>query len=462
MNDILLPVETTNRELDAKLLLGTRLLNPERRVFIGSIRRLNRLAGLVKNGIYLGPWAMSPPDRHWETYYAQFKRDGFSFLYLVEEGGVWTGDETDWKIPLEQTISGDHIDRLAPDDWICAWGDFQADYYRRRIPQMAARVRVTGHPRFDLYASSNRKFFAEDAERIRKQYGPFVLINTNMGYANNQRGIENTFSKAFWYDANDSALRFRHLAIWQDSMRTLAAVVHLVHRLSAEFPKLNFILRPHPSESLAFYKAVFSGVKNIHALHEGSVGAWIMASEALIHDGCTTAIEAQLMDIPVLSLAFESQRPMEIRIANELGLRCESPAEVIQALRPLTSGEKVRCTPIPPHSAAKRLIGNFSTSALDTLGAMVDESLAATRGGEKGSTTTRLRLHEQAGAISAFPQKMVREFRSRLKDRAGEHKKFYRFRFADIDQRMRRIMQMTGTRVQWTLLGSEVISLTKR
>ena len=71
-------------------------------------------------------------------------------------------------------------------------------------------------------------------------------------------------------------------------------MVTLTHNLANKFPELNFIYRPHPSEDHDYYKVIFKGVKNINVEHDGNVIPWILACKLLLHDGCTTAIEATL------------------------------------------------------------------------------------------------------------------------------------------------------------------------
>jgi hypothetical protein len=67
-------------------------------------------------------------------------------------------------------------------------------------------------------------------------------------------------------------------------------------RLAARFPAATIILRPHPGENHQTWIDAAQGAKNVHVSHEGSVIPWILASEALIHNGCTTGLEAYILD----------------------------------------------------------------------------------------------------------------------------------------------------------------------
>ena len=54
----------------------------------------------------------------------------------------------------------------------------------------------------------------------------------------------------------------------------------------------NIIVRPHPSEDHQAWNRAISHLPNVYCVYEGSVSPWLLASEGLIHRGCTSAIEA--------------------------------------------------------------------------------------------------------------------------------------------------------------------------
>jgi hypothetical protein len=143
-------------------------------------------------------------------------------------------------------------------------------------------------------------FFLEPAQRIRKRFGKFVLINTNFAFVVNPLGVRNTFSPTWWYYPEDPVARMRHVARWSRVARTMPAFVELVHECSLKWPDVNFVVRPHPSDDFSYFEAFFAGVRNIHVLREGAVTPWLMACQLMIHDGCTTWIEAHLLGRPIV------------------------------------------------------------------------------------------------------------------------------------------------------------------
>ena len=59
----------------------------------------------------------------------------------------------------------------------------------------------------------------------------------------------------------------------------------------------HIIVRPHYAEDFGAWHDALNGMKNITVINEGSISAWLLASEGLLHSGCTTAFEARLMNI---------------------------------------------------------------------------------------------------------------------------------------------------------------------
>ena len=65
-------------------------------------------------------------------------------------------------------------------DYICTWGNFQKEYDESR-DNKNLNIVVTGHPRFDLYKSQWRDYFASEIEEKKLKYGDFILLNGNYG-----------------------------------------------------------------------------------------------------------------------------------------------------------------------------------------------------------------------------------------------------------------------------------------
>lgn len=88
--------------------------------------------------------------------------------------------------------------------------------------------------------------------------------------------------------------------------------IELTKYLSREFPEVDFVLRPHPFESLEIYNRELSSLSNVLVDCTDTVARWILESKALVHYECSTALESAFAGRPTFSLSeFKDFRPVE-------------------------------------------------------------------------------------------------------------------------------------------------------
>lgn len=460
--NLLFPIETINRELDFKVFLAARLADSGRRVFIGQHDVLDGLIPLLDGGAYVGKNIFKglfpgPSLDHYE----RLKRHNFSLVHLEEEGAVFEGDEEGWKARLDQRL--DPTVLCPRTDFVCTWGSFQKDHYSKVAPTLAPQIRCTGHPRFDLYKQEYRDYFVADAESISRRYGLFVLINTNMAFANNDLGIADTFSRRHGYDPSDPGARMRQIERWAYTMGTVARFCELVGRLSIRFPDTNFVIRPHPSESNALYETVFSHCPNVIVKHEGSVGPWLLAASALVHDGCTTAVEAFLCDKPIINFrpSGDDTHANELRLPNELGVRCSTWQQAVELLEPILRGSATNWTRAQgaggPSDESRSLFQNYTDDAFERLTEVVFEALALV---ERSRTATLRELHRverRRGAAMAVRALARLPFPERRRSARTLGRYFYGLRRARVEQRLSTACRILGRSVSSTLVSDQLL-----
>lgn len=363
------PIETINRELDFRLLLAVLMAGHGRVVFVGQHDLIERLIDRTDGGVYLGKNVFKGlfPNANSEGL-RKLHRHLVNLVHLDEEGGIYPGREERWGQVLDTRLDPRV---LGPRDRICVWGDFQRQHYAARAPDMAARITVTGHPRFDLYRPELRAFFAPDADKLRARYGRFVLVNTNLSGANNGLGIQDTFSTRVWPKIAEPEARLHLTHLWAHQQRILAHLIPLLHRMAHERPDLRIILRPHPAEDRAFYRAVFSHCERVEVIHEGPVGAWLLAAEAIIQDGCTTGVEAYLAGKRVIAYESVVDERFRLPIPHLVGIRCHTDEDVLAAL----------ANPSPPQIKllpewARSMLSNFDRPAVGAVIETLERSMA--------------------------------------------------------------------------------------
>lgn len=371
MTNILLPIETINREIDFKLVIAAQLSNLGHHIYIGQHDFLMDLLPQLEGGIYLGKNIFKKKSGSEKgEIYKLLKKHNFNIVYLHEEGAVFAGGEKEWT----QTLRGQYnIDFFDENDVVCTWGDFQKRFDESRA-HGAVPVITTGHPRFDLYKPKWQFLFAEQVHRLNQKYGDFVLINGNFGLANHGKGLEHVFSETGDYIVSDESSRLNRVEFFAHSTKQMVSMVVLTHQLAVKFPNKIFIYRPHPSENHEYYNIIFQGVKNIIVNHEGSVNAWILASDAVVHDGCTTAIEATLAGKKVINYKATDDSEQDIWLPKQMGIKAESFDEVVHCLN---NTQEVEFIPSPKIS---ELMYNFNGDSFEALKKVLDDRLIKLNG----------------------------------------------------------------------------------
>ena len=81
-------------------------------------------------------------------------------------------------------------------------------------------------------------------------------------------------------------------------------------------PKYNFVFRPHPKQLIDnLNKKIFEKPKNFHIIYEGTITPWIISCDLYIHYGCTSSIEAAVLNKKII-LFIENERAFKGRNIN--------------------------------------------------------------------------------------------------------------------------------------------------
>jgi surface carbohydrate biosynthesis protein len=450
---ILFPIETINRELDFRLMLAVLFASPTRRIFIGQHDAMHDLVPSMHGGVYVGKNIFrTPPPTDLATYH-MLKNQGFAVTYLHEEGAFFRGQESDWRRRMDSQFDPRVF---GTDDLICTWGSFQSGHVQERAPNLVSRVRVTGHPRFDLYKPTYRGYLEQDAAAIRRKHGRFVLINTNLALANHGRGLQHVFAGSMWPQENGDAQR-RHIDAWANNSRVLASLVSLVSAMANDHPDVAFIVRPHPSENHGLYRTVFAATPNVHVIHEGPVGPWLLAAAAMIHDGCTTAVEAQLAGTPVLTFQPAQDPRFDSYVPNLMGHQCGTDDEARRALSTMLEGDSPSTNDELPERALG-LLYNFEHDSFAALLAAMTEAEGCVRGNSRSPRLAEVqRQHLARRARLAVRRPAYRFSPAAARRHAYHHTKFYGFSRPVVHTRLERIQQMLNKRVTARQMSDQLI-----
>ena len=286
---LLIPVESQVRELDAKLLLACIAAEKGYRVIIGSRAHIHFYSSRIKNAIYMAKSMRRFSDRMFKIMYEL----GHKIIAWDEEALVRLPDE-EYYIHRLSPVTFKYIEHLF------AWGESNALTFQQYPGYQNQPIHVFGNPRIDILRPELRNYFLPEVNDIKSKYSKYILINTNFGQVNHfiqTQGLKEAHrDKKHDSVANNTYMsnRFTH------KQKLFSYFQTLVIKLCETFPDINFVLRPHPSENLEFWQHHLRAMPNAHVSNSGNVVPWILGSNALVSNGCTTSIEATILGIPTL------------------------------------------------------------------------------------------------------------------------------------------------------------------
>ena len=281
---LILPVENQVREFDAKLLLALAAADRGFRVVIGSRNYVHFAADSLPRGVYLAKSMRALSS----TMFDILDQLGHRIVALDEEGLVRPIDR--WY--YERRLSAKTMKRTAA---LLAWGPSNAETLEAFPDRGNVPIVVTGNPRVDMLRPECLPYYQPEADRIRAEYGPFLLVNSNFGHVNHYvADLRLEVPREGAYEDFASALAAHRSTIFEHFQEMLPA-------LCRSFPQHRVVLRPHPIESPARWAPLAASQTNLTVASGGNVAPWLMSCDALVQNGCQTAIEAFLIGAPTVS-----------------------------------------------------------------------------------------------------------------------------------------------------------------
>ena len=295
---LLIPVENQVRELEPKLLLACIAAKRGFCSVIGSRRELEFRVDSFPRSIYLS----KSMTKRSVLFFRIARKFGHEIVTWDEEALVHLPPDIYFSRRL-------HPEAIKHVSHLFAWGPDNVDLWRK-YPYLPVDLPIhsTGNPRGDMLRPQLHAFYEEEVELLERTYGNFILINTNFNHVNafgadmnlfqpvKTPGETPKFGRAARGMTRDYAegLRDHKNAVFESFQR-------FIPQLEEAFPDYTIVVRPHPTERHDVYHQMASRCRRVKVTNEGNVVPWLLATRALIHNGCTTGVEAFLMGVPAIS-----------------------------------------------------------------------------------------------------------------------------------------------------------------
>ena len=287
-------IEVAKRELDSKIYLALMLTKLGFEVAIAKKSRLYEKLDLIDPGIIFfksfGP--------KYENIIKKIRQNNHEVTGIDEEGLQFRSKELlIGKLRFSKEVVKDS-------KVIYCWGDKSKKIYKNFIKNKNLNIIKSGNPRIDLIKETN-KIYKVQAEKLKIRFGKFILIPTQFLQANpSAKEIANVKNPNVSYTADVSVSEKEISNFVNVKIKKLERDKNYQKKSFQFYDKLYsflnknhsnrlFIVRPHPGENLEYYKKLDKKYSNIKVTFESTpINPWILASELVISNNCTTAIEA--------------------------------------------------------------------------------------------------------------------------------------------------------------------------
>jgi len=336
---MIIPVENQVRELDPKLLLACIAARRGFVVIIGSHREIDFRISSFPRSLYLNK---SMTERNLKMFRIMEKL-GHEILTWDEEALVHLPAETYYSRRLSPVA-------IRYNSHLFAWGEDNAELWRQ-YPDLPKDmpIHVTGNPRSDMLRPELHSFYNKEAEEIRKNHGKFILVNTNFNHVNAFFPAQNLFQPP---KSAEEVQQFGKAAVGmsreyaeglRDHKETIfAAFKELIPTLDRAYPDHTVIVRPHPTESQQVYMDIAKECQRVKVTNEGNVVPWLLATDVVIHNGCTTGVEAYVMGVPAISYRARINEKIDMgfyRLPNLISHQCYDIDELQDTLTKIFNGD---------------------------------------------------------------------------------------------------------------------------
>ncbi len=335
---LLIPVENQVRELDPKLLLACIAARRGFSSVIGSRRELEFRIDSYPKSVYL---SKSMTGRSLFFFRIARKFD-HQIVTWDEEALVHLPPETYYSRRL-------HPEAIKLVSHLFAWGQDNVELWQQ-YPHLPEDMPIhnTGNPRNDMLRPEMHPFYEEEVQALRRQYGDFILINTNFNHVNAFGSDMNLFQPVnkpgepakFGRAARGMSREYAQ-GLWDHKHAVFKSFQQLLPKLDQAFPDLNIVIRPHPTERHDVYKDIAARCSRVHVTNEGNVVPWILATRVVVHNGCTTGVEAFVMGVPAISYREAIDENYDngfYRLPNAVSHQCFNFDQLQVMIRQILSG----------------------------------------------------------------------------------------------------------------------------
>ena len=311
--NIYIHIEWTKRELDSSLLMATLAADKGANIFLSDSDSFIFLLkkNLIKPGVFHTKSLVH--DSRKQKFIENLKNKNFMITAVDEEGGFVPNDV---KFFIGSRFTSEALNIV---DKVFCWGKHDFEALNEKFKTFRDKFCLSGAPRVDLWKKKFDPYWENNLTNLKKKY---VLIPSNFGIVNSNIAIWKTYynyRKAGSFE-RDKLLENNFIERTSMSLKLFYKFVQAINFLTDQCKNINFVVRPHPLESMEVWKLLLNKRENLIIDNKEAINSVLINSLLVIQNGSTTAYEAVLHDIPVISYHPLKEEVVHGKPPNDLGM----------------------------------------------------------------------------------------------------------------------------------------------
>jgi surface carbohydrate biosynthesis protein len=312
--NVYIHIEWTKRELDSNLLLATIAAEKGAEVSILDYNTFNFLfkRKFIKPGVFHSKSLVHDDNK--QKFFEKLKKSDFVLTCIDEESGLIHNEDN----LLSFFKSRFTKEALKTIDAVFCWGNYDFEFLNSYFKDFSKKIILSGSPRVDMWKKNFKNYWSYE-KKINEKY---VLISSNFAVVNSSIDLWKIYYKlrqAGYFERNNKK-KDQFIERASQSLKLFYKFVDATNFLTENFKDIKFLLRPHPQESLEVWRHLLTKRKNLIIDNKESINSVLNNSICLIHNGCTTAYEAALNDIPSICYNPLKEDLLHGKPANDLGV----------------------------------------------------------------------------------------------------------------------------------------------
>ena len=334
--NIYILVEITKRELESNLLLAMIAAMQGNQVLISNMSTFEYLSKkkMLNKGIFHTK-SIVHDDRK-QNLHKNFEKNGIKITSIDEENGLIKKDLDNFcKVRFSE-------EALKYVDKVFCWGDHDFSSLSKMYPKQKNKFSKTGAPRCDLWKKKFKEYWYQN-NQSKKIHSKQVLISLNFSLVNGFESFEKKIKKLkkSKYFERSADFEKEIFLIAEQNKTNFYHFKDLINYLSKECPDIVFLVRPHPREKKTTWQNILDKRDNILISNKGNFNEALSSSDILIQNGCTTAFQAALYNVPIISYVVNEKLSSHGRVANKLGVELNNKIKVKELIDKHFAGKKI-------------------------------------------------------------------------------------------------------------------------